>query len=130
MAQPIQRTNLFFGFSTFNRRIGEENLIDIDLVKRDLLNQLGTRKGERLMLPDYGSIAWDLLFEPFDENVVDRIIADTADIIGQEPRVVLQNIEVFEFEHGLRLEVFLLFRPFEAVETLDVIFDRKLVERS
>lgn len=129
MAGEINKVNLFTGFSSVDQPIGDEVLHDIELVKRDLRNHFATRKGERVMLPDFGSIAWDLLFEPFDGNVTSQIEEDTRNIIAQEPRVVLQDIQIFEFEHGLKLEVLLLFQPFNVVETLGVTFDKTLAER-
>jgi phage baseplate assembly protein W len=39
-------------------------LTDIELVKRDLLNHFQIRKGEKLMNPNFGSIIWNMLFEP------------------------------------------------------------------
>jgi len=125
----INRINLFTGFSTVGSFIGNETIHDIELVKRDLLNHFMTRKGERVMLSDFGSIAWDLLFEPFDNNVVNLVEEDTKNIINQEPRVELQDIQVTSFEHGLKLEVFLFFKPFEVLDSLSVIFDKTLQER-
>jgi len=125
MAQKINKKQLFRGFSSYGRINPKTEIVDIELIKRDLLNHFHTIKGERVMRPDFGSIIWDLLFEPFDSDVRDAIVSDAQDIIAQEPRVERQNIEVFEFEHGIRIDIDLLYTPFNAVDTLEVNFDRR-----
>jgi phage baseplate assembly protein W len=125
----IQKTQLFVGFSTDGRRASESTIYDEELVKQDLRNHFFTRKGERVMLPEFGSIIWDLLFEPFTDGVIEDIRADAIEIINQEPRVVLQDIDITEFEYGVRMEVKLLYQPFDALGTLELEFDRRLQER-
>ena len=125
----IQKKQLFVGFSTDGRRVTSSTLYDEDLIKQDLRNHFFTRKGERVMLPDFGSIIWDLLFEPFTDGVIDDIREDALEIINQEPRVQLQDLQVTEFDFGVRLEIKLLYTPFDAVGTLELDFDRKLLER-
>lgn len=125
----IQKKQLFVGFSTDGRRASDSTIYDVELVKQDLRNHFFTRKGERVMLPEFGSIIWDLLFEPFDDGVVEDIREDAVDIINQEPRVQLQNINIIEFDYGVRLEAELLYQPFDSVGTLALDFDRRLLER-
>ena len=55
---------LFKGFSTADKIRAPYTLVDSELVKRDLLNQLYTKKGERVMRPEYGTIIYDLLMDP------------------------------------------------------------------
>ena len=52
----------FKGFSSIGQTWGKLKIYDLDLAKRDLLNELYTRKGERLMAPQFGCIVWDVLF--------------------------------------------------------------------
>jgi len=51
---------IFKGFSTVNKVKAPYTLTDMALVKQDLLNEFNTRKGERVMRPNFGSIIWDL----------------------------------------------------------------------
>jgi len=125
MAQKIQRTQLFRGFSTIDRINPATEITDIELIKRDLLNHFHTIKGERVMRPDFGSIIWDMLFEPFDDLVRESIVSDVEDIIAQEPRVTLVDLNIFEFEQGLRIDVDVLYQPFDVVETFSIDFDRR-----
>ena len=125
MAQKINKRQLFRGFSSIDKTNPKTETVDIELIKRDLLNHFHTIKGERVMRPNFGSIIWDMLFEPFDELVKESIIADVENIIAQEPRVNLVDLEVFEFEQGLRIDVELLYVPFKVVGTFELEFDRR-----
>lgn len=86
----------FKGFSTVGKQFGNTKLYDVDLVKRDLLNELYTRKGERLMSPGYGSIIWDLLFDPLYDETAQRIKDDCMRIVSKDPRLELLDITVNE----------------------------------
>lgn len=125
MAQKINKTQLFRGFSSYDRIDPKTKITDIELIKRDLLNHFYTIKGERVMRPNFGSIIWDMLFEPFDETVREVIVSDVQNIVSQEPRVELQNLNVFEYEQGLRIDVEVLYVPFNVVGTFDLDFDRR-----
>ena len=59
----------FTGFSTKNKSAINHVLTGKDLVIEDLMNHIMTRKGERVMMPTYGSIIHDLIFEPLTEPV-------------------------------------------------------------
>ena len=69
-------------------------LKDVDLVKQDLLNYIFTRRGERVMMPTYGSRIPDLLFEPMDEQTLALIETDVIEIVNFDPRVVPINFEI------------------------------------
>lgn len=125
MAQKTFLKKIFTGFDTQNRSRPNTKTQDIDLVKRDLMNHFLTRRGERLMRPEYGSIIWDLLFEPFDELIRDTIISDAERIIASDSRVELQNIDVIEVDHGIRINIALLFHPYNALSTFSVDFDKR-----
>lgn len=125
MVEKIFLEKIFTGYDTSDRFRPDTIITDIDLVKRDLLNHFLTRRGERVMRPRYGSIIWDMLFEQFTEITRDAIVSDVERIVSSDSRVVLQEIDVVEFEHGLRINVALLFRPFDVIDTFNVDFDRR-----
>ena len=52
------------GFSTVDKVKAPYSLVDGDVIVRDLLNEFYTKKGERLMRPNFGSVIWDLLMNP------------------------------------------------------------------
>ena len=45
----------------------------IDLYKSQLYTLMFTNKGERVMMPEFGTNIQALLFEPYDENIYERI---------------------------------------------------------
>ena len=51
-------------------------LYDISLIKQDITNHFHIRKGEKLENPDFGTIIWDVLFEPLTEEIKDLIISN------------------------------------------------------
>jgi len=116
---------LFRGFSSIDQIKPGTEITDIDLVKRDLLNHFFTMRGERVMRPEFGSIIWNLLFEPFDGTTREAIIADAQSIIAQEPRVELDKLDILEFEHGIRLNIAVFYVPFKTFGTFQIEFDRR-----
>ena len=101
---------------------------DLDLIKRDLINHFYTRKGERLMRPDFGSIIWDMIFEPMTVDNVSLIVDDSTNIVQLDGRVALQSINLVEYEHGLQLQMNLYYDPLDIVEAFSLDFDRRTVE--
>lgn len=69
-------------------------LKDVDIVKQDILNYIFTRRGERVMMPTYGSRIPDLLFEPMDDETLATIEEDVIEIINYDPRVEPINYEI------------------------------------
>lgn len=129
MVQRVLQNNRFVGFSTVGRLPQDSRLTDIDLIKQDLLNRLHTRKGERVMLPDYGSIIWDMLFEPLMPATRDMIIQDVTENVQADPRLETVSIAVTDYEHGLRIDVELLYRPQNIIGRFTADFDRRSLER-
>lgn len=125
MVQRAPRNRLFRGFNSFDSITPQTELFDFELVKRDLLNHFQTAKGERVMRPNFGSAIWDLLFEPFDADTREAIISDVDSIIDQESRVILQRLNITEFDHGLRLDIQVLYVPLDVFGTFQVEFDRR-----
>ena len=117
----------FKGFSTIDRTWGNFKLYDIELAKRDLLNEFYTRKGERLMSPTFGSIVWDLLFDPMTEETVQLISDDCLRIISKDPRLELRNIYVQESDHSITVTILLNYVPTATVTELVAIFNRDIV---
>tara|TARA_Y100001972_G_scaffold128094_1_gene187375 strand:+ start:1477 stop:1845 length:369 start_codon:yes stop_codon:yes gene_type:complete len=116
---------LFRGFSTVDRVKAPFSINDVELVKRDLLNEFNTRKGERLMRPNYGSLVWDLLMNPEDSFTNDEIKEDIQRIIDKEQRVELINIDIFTSDHSIRAEVELEYVILKSKDVLYLEFTRE-----
>ncbi len=91
----MARTNLYKGFSTFEyEAAGTFKIIDVELVKLDLLNHIFTRRGERVMLPNFGTSIPDLVFEPLDEETIEILESELTAVFDFDPRVSLVNLTV------------------------------------
>ena len=95
----------FRGFSTVDRIRAPYTLEGQDLVKRDLLNTFYTKKGERPMRPEYGSLIWDLLMNPDDTATEKEIRDDVIRIIDGDPRVDHLYTTVIYMDHTIRIEI-------------------------
>ena len=114
----------FKGFSTVGREWGNFKLYDIELAKRDILNEFYTRKGERLMSPTFGSIIWDLLFDPLTEETAELIRQDCLRIVTKDPRLELRDFDVSESEHTIIVTILLNYVPTATVTELVAVFNR------
>jgi len=118
----------FIGFSTVGRIKPPYTLIDFDLVKVDLLNHFNTRKGERVMLPEFGTVIYDLLMDPLDDMTKDLIREDVIRIIKSDPRVEMVDLIMTELDRVILLEVELLYLPNGVTETIAIQFNIELQE--
>lgn len=121
----MAKRETYVGFSTVGTEGPPFTLTDIDLVKQDLLNTFNTRRGERVMRPNYGTVIFDLLMDPFDEETTEAIRDDVMSIIESEPRVSLVDMNMVELEKTIRIEVILNFTPGDVVETLFIEYNRQ-----
>ena len=64
---PSQK--MYRGISTVNEANSSFALYDIGLIKQDLLNHFHIRQGEKLENPEFGTIIWDILFDPLTDEV-------------------------------------------------------------
>jgi phage baseplate assembly protein W len=86
---------IYRGFSTYDwRKRKTFSMSNIDLVKRDLLNHIYTSKGERVMMPNFGTRIPTLAFEPNDERTRKIVEDDLREVINYDPRVKLINLSV------------------------------------
>lgn len=110
------------GFSTIGQ-FKKFQLSDIELVKRDLLNHFSIRKGEKLMQPNFGSIIWDLLYEPLTPEVQEVLTADIKQIIEYDPRVSVLGVIIDQLDSGIQVQVDLNYLPGNYSESLILKFD-------
>jgi phage baseplate assembly protein W len=117
-------TFTYKGFDSKNTKTNFKSY-DIDLVKQDLINHFYIRKGEKLMQPDFGTVIWDVLFEPFTEEVKEIITKDVEAIINYDPRIVINSVIIDSTDQGIRVEADITYIPFNITERMTFDFDRK-----
>jgi phage baseplate assembly protein W len=99
-------------------------LYDINLVKQDLINHFYIRKGEKLENPEFGTVIWDMLFEPFTPDVKEIIAKDVEAIVNYDPRISVQEVQIDSTDQGMRIQVELIYRPFNITEKMALNFDK------
>lgn len=56
---------------------------------------LGTRPGERVMNPNFGSYLWDITFEPNNQNIYTNIRHKVHEsLTAWEPRIIVDSIDI------------------------------------
>ena len=121
----ISTTKLFYGFSTQNAKGKTQQFADLELVKRDLLNYFNTRVGERVMMPKYGCGIWDLLFDQFDQSTYDNVVYECQKAVATDSRLQLINTSVTPYDHGIQVQMDLLYVPLQVVDTFSFSFDQR-----
>jgi len=115
----------YLGFSTYNRA-RKFRLTDFELVKQDLFNHFHIKKGEKLMNPHFGTIVWDVLYDPFTEAIRDAIADDIKRIVSYDPRIIAEEVIVTEFTTGIMIEVNLRYSITNQLTAMTLKFDREL----
>ena len=116
-------TFTYKGFSSQRPKEGFK-LYDIDLVKQDLINHFYIKKGEKLQNPEFGTIIWDTIFEPFTEETKKLIADDVETIVNYDPRVVVDAVSIDSTEMGMRIEASVTYLPFNVSDKMSFNFDR------
>jgi len=114
------------GFSTVAQETNDWSLYDFELVKQDLLNHFHIRQGEKLSDPTFGCIIWDLLWEPFTDDIRTSIINNVTSIVNYDPRLQASEVIVDTFEHGIQVQVTVTFINYNISETLKFKFDQNI----
>lgn len=99
-------------------------IYDLALIKQDIVNHFHIRQGEKLENPTFGTIIWDVLFEPFTPELEEAIIKDVQTIITYDPRVTADSIFVSSYESGIQIEATIEIVPYKIKERLSFKFDQ------
>lgn len=117
-------TKTYKGFSTVDPDQTGFNLYDLQLVKQDIINHFHIRQGELLSNPEFGTIIWDILYEPLTERLKDVIVENVSTIINYDPRVNVVDVIVDQYESGIQIEATLMFLPYNISEQMRFTFDQ------
>lgn len=117
-------SKMYKGFSTVSTTTENFSIYDIELVKQDLLNHFHVRQGERLMNPQFGTVIWDLLFEPLTDEIKQLILQNVNEIINYDPRIKADKVIVSSYESGIQIECQLTYLLYNISEKLQLRFDQ------
>lgn len=120
------RNSTVFRYKGFSSTEPNRNykLYDIDLIKKDILNHFYIRKGEKLENPSFGTVIWDIIFEPFTEEVKTIIAKDVEEIVNYDPRVSVTAVNIDSTPQGMRIEVQIVYLQYNISERMTLNFDR------
>lgn len=121
--RSVPESKAYRGTSTVNPDSSGWVLYDIALIKQDIINNFHIRQGEKLSDPEFGTIVWDVLFEPLTDTLKDIIVQNVTKIINYDPRVNVQNIIVDSYESGIQIECSLTYLPYNISESMRLKFD-------
>jgi phage baseplate assembly protein W len=127
----IDLTNKTVTFKGFSSRADKKNfkLYDFEVAKQDLINRLSVRKGERVENPEFGTIIYDAIFEPFTESLKDAIVEDITQNLNADPRISTQEILVQEADKGIAIQATITYVPLNITEKLRFNFDENSLLR-
>lgn len=123
-SQIVPGSKTYKGFSTVSTLADSFALYDLQLIKQDILNHFHIRLGERLEQPTFGTIIWDILFEPLTEEVKNLITKDVETIINYDTRVRAEQILVTPYQSGIQIECVLVYYPYNIQESIQLKFDK------
>ena len=73
----------------------EQNLTTFDQARSNLKNLLLTKKGERVLQPNFGSGLQDLLFEPIDDEFEGKLVDTVTEAVQTWlPYINIEDIDV------------------------------------
>ena len=119
---PSQK--MYRGISTVNESNSSFALYDMGLIKQDLLNHFHIRQGEKLENPEFGTIIWDILYDPLTDEVEQALKRNVEEIIDADPRIRATAIVITPFESGIQIEVELEYIQYNISERLKLTFDQ------
>lgn len=114
----------FIGFNTIDQP-KKFTLTDFDLVKRDLINAFNIKPGELVGRPGYGTNLWTYLFETQTQQVERAIITEIQRVAGGDPRLYIQDVQLFPQENGILIQLDLSLVPSTDAERLLIFFDEQ-----
>ena len=118
-------------FKGFSSRADRQNfkIYDFECAKQDLINRLSVRKGERVENPEFGTIIYDAIFEPFTDKLKEAILEDITDNLNADSRLSTEEIRVSEVEHGIAIQATITYVPLNITEKLKFQFDENALLR-
>ena len=118
-------------FKGFSSRADKRNfkLYDFEVAKQDLINRLSVRKGERVENPEFGTIIYDAIFEPFTEALKEAIVDDITANLNADPRIATEEILVTEADKGIAIQATIKYVPLNITEKLRFNFDENSLLR-
>ena len=114
----------FVGFNTINQP-KKFTLVDMELVKRDLLNAFNIQQGQLVGRPGYGTVIWSYIFENQTQDTERAILAEVQRVASLDPRIYIQSAEMFPQDNGILIQMAITMVPGQTTEFLSLFFDQQ-----
>ena len=114
----------FVGFNTIDQP-KKFTLVDMELVKRDLLNAFNIQQGQLVGRPGYGTVIWSYIFENQTQDTERAILAEIQRVASLDPRIYIQSAELFPQDNGLLIQLAVTLVPGQTTEFLSLFFDQQ-----
>jgi len=119
------KSKSYRGLSTVNPANKSSVLYDLALIKQDLINHFHIRQGEKLENPEFGTIIWEVLYEPLTDDLKTAIAKNVTSIVNYDPRVQVNQVIVDAYESGIQISLDLTYLPYNISESMRLDFDEK-----
>lgn len=101
----MSQQGIYRGYSSFEFQATKSyKLNDLDLVKMDLLNHIFTKRGERVMMPTFGTRIPEMAFEPLDDETLEIIEDELRTVFEFDPRVTIISLAVIPSYDNNRID--------------------------
>ena len=120
---PVATSRAYRGLSTVDPANRSNVLYDIALIKQDIINHFHIRQGEKLENPEFGTIVWDVIYEPLTEQLKTVIAQNITEIVNSDPRVSVDAIVIDQYESGIIVDCTLSYLPYNISEQMRLTFD-------
>jgi len=118
-------SQIYRGISTVDQESDSVALYDQELIKQDLLNHFNIRKGEKIYNPNFGTIIWDLIYDPLTDQTRDLVITDVVAIMDNDPRINVSNVQVLQRDYGIQIACEIEYIKLSVSEQMIFNFDRE-----
>jgi phage baseplate assembly protein W len=122
----VQKSQFYKGFSTANDLSMTNKIFDFDIIQQDIMNMFQTKKGERVMNPEFGTVIWSLIYEPFTADVKQLISEDVTRILNYDPRVTPTQVNITDVDYGLIIEATLYYKQQDVSKDMSLAFDKEI----
>ena len=120
----VQQTQFYRGFSTADSTTLSSKMYDLNLIKQNIINHFQTRRGERVMNPEFGTIIWDVIFDPFTASIKQAISDDITRILNYDSRAIPTEITIIEADSGMIIDATLYYSQINMSEKMKLDFNK------
>lgn len=121
-----KKVQFYKGYSSLTPANASVKLFDLELIKQNIINTFYTRRGERVMNPNFGTVIWELLMEPMTPAIRDVLNDDIKQICNSDPRAVPVEMSLTEYPTGFIVEVTMKLKGSDQSSPMRLTFDQNI----